>query len=311
VRAFIVAGLSLLIPLAASAEPVFLPGSRIGLTPPSDMAVSKRFTGFENPRRTASIALVEMPPEAYADVTAGFSKEALERQGITVMAREEIKVGGQAATLIAGELAGPVKLRKWVVAVADPGVTALVIAQSADGQLGYDDREMRDVLKSIALRGPRPLEEQVSALSFRLGDRAGFRPLRVLSGNALLLTDGPQDTVKEMEQPVVIIGTSASPVPPPGEARERVARAALVANQSLKEFEIERSQSFRQGGVDWHEIVARAKDAPSGRPVVVMQTIRFATGGYVRMVGVTRAEQRDVYLPRFRQVIDNLSMNES
>ncbi len=37
-----------------------------------------------------------------------------------------------------------------------------------------------------------------------------------------------------------------------------------------------------------------------------MQTIRFDRGQYVRMVGMARAQARDVMLPRFRAVIDNL-----
>ena len=57
------------------------------------------------------------------------------------------------------------------------------------------------------------------------------------------------------------------------------------------------------------EIVARAVEAESGQPIVVMQTIRFEPGRYVRMVGLTRAEQRDDNLRRFRAVIDGVEMS--
>jgi hypothetical protein len=107
----------------------------------------------------------------------------------------------------------------------------------------------------------------------------------------------------------MVVASSSAGSPPPGEARERLARAALGSNQTLKDFEIERAQSFRLGGVDWHEIVARAKDTASGKPVVVMQTIRFDNGGFVRMVGITRAETRDQVLPRFRALIDTLAVD--
>ena len=40
-----------------------------------------------------------------------------------------------------------------------------------------------------------------------------------------------------------------------------------------------------------------------------MQTIRFEPDRYVRMVGLTRVEQRDENLRRFRAVIDGVEMN--
>ena len=59
---------------AALAQPSYPPGSRVGLTPPDGMVVSKRFSGFENPAKASSITVVEMPAEAYAELAAGFTK---------------------------------------------------------------------------------------------------------------------------------------------------------------------------------------------------------------------------------------------
>ncbi len=99
-----------------------------------------------------------------------------------------------------------------------------------------------------------------------------------------------------------------APPPPAAEAREQLARAALASTQAVKDWAVERSQPFRQNGQDWHEIVARGTDVGSGRPIVVMQTIRFAQNRYVRMVGIAAAEQREAALPRFRKVIDSVQM---
>src|SRR5918997_6837342 len=167
---------------------------------------------------------------------------------------------------------------------------------------------MRDALKSVALREPVSLDEQISALSFRVGDRAGFRPVRVLAGNSLLFTDGPADTVKAVEQPIAILAASLNAPPPPGERRNQFAQLALKSNRVLKDIRVERSEGFRFRGQDWHEIVAKATHAESGQPIVVMQTIRFESDRYLRMVGMTREESRDQLLPRFRAVIDSVEM---
>jgi hypothetical protein len=309
-RGFVAATLGLILSLhaAVAAEPVFPPASRVGIVPPQDMVASKRFTGFENAERAAAISFVEMPAEAYAQLVTGLTKDALKRQGMDVISRENLKFGDKSGVLIAGAMTGPAKGRKWVLAVKGSDMTALLIAQVQGGRDGYSEDQMRSALKSVALRGPVSLEEQISALPFRIGDKAGFRPVRVLSGNSVLFTEGPLDTIKAVEQPIMILAISLQSPPPPGERREQFARAALNSNEVLKEIVFERSESFRFKGQEWHEIVAKAKDAASGEPIVVMQTIRFEPDRYVRMVGLTRTEKRDQILPRFRNVIDAVEM---
>ncbi|WP_457089440.1 hypothetical protein [Microvirga sp. P5_D2] len=301
-------GFTLSIQAAFAAEPVFPPASRIGIVPPKDMVVSKRFSGFENEERAAAITFAEMPAQAFDQLSSGLTKEALKRQGLDVKTHETLKLGSKSGILVGGTMTGPVTGRKWLLVVKDADVTGLVIAQVRGGQDGYSDAQIRDALKSVALRGTVSLEEQVSALPFRINDKAGFRPVRVLAGNSILYTDGPQDTIKAVEQPMVILAAALQPAPPPGEARNQFARAALNSNQILKDIRIERSEAFRLKGQDWHEIVARAKEAASGQDIVVMQSIQFDGSRYVRMVGMTRAEQREQNLRRFRAVADGLEI---
>lgn len=294
---------------AFAAEPVFPPASRIGIVPPEDMMVSKRFSGFESEEKAAAINFVEMPAAAYDQMVKGFTRDALQRQGLNETSRETLKLGDRTGVLIGGTMAGPVQGRKWVMAVKGEDLTALVIAQVRGGRDGYSEEQIREALRSIALRGPVSLDEQMSALPFRLGDKAGFRPVRVMAGNSVLFTDGPQDTVRAVEQPILIMAATINAPVPPAERRSQFARAALNSNQILKDIKIERSDSFRLKGQDWHEIVATAVEAESGQPIVVMQTIRFEPDRYVRMVGLTRTEDRDRNLPRFRTVIDGVELN--
>ena len=310
-KALATAALGLILSAQAvlAAEAVFPPASRIGIVPPADMMVSKRFSGFESEEKAAAINFVEMPAAAYAQLVNGLTKDALKRQGLSETSRETLKLGAKTGVLIGGTMAGPVQGRKWVMAVKDEDLTALVIAQVRGGQDGYSEAQMREALKSIALRGPVSIEEQLAALPFRLGDKAGFRPVRVMAGNSVMFTDGPQDTIKAVEQPMFILAATVNVPVPPQERRSQFAHAALNSNQILKDIKIERSESFRFKGQDWHEIVAKAVEAESGQPIVVMQTIRFEPDRYVRLVGLTRVEQRDQNLPRFRTVIDGVDLN--
>lgn len=289
---------------ACAAEPVFPPGSRLGLVPPHGMVLSKSFNGFENPPQASAITLVEMPPEAYREMSAGFTPESLKAQGIEVKGREEVKLGERNAVLVSGEQSVPgAKIRKWLVVAEDPGLTAFVVAQATLDPGGLSDEEMRASLTSLAIRPPLSIDEQIAALPFRMPELAGFRPVRAMGGSAVFLTDGPKDVVPAAEQPVVIIAQAAAGNPAPAQ-RDNFARTLLQGNAIFKDIWVERAQGFRQKGADWHEIVARANDTASGQPVVLTQTIRFGPGGYLRMLGVVRANARDEVMPRFRAIFD-------
>ncbi len=305
--AFIGLALAFATPLCA-AETIFPPGSRVGLAPLKDMDLSKRFTGFENPARGAAITFIEMPREAYQTLAHDLTAESLKSQGFALKTREMLTIGGDDAVLFSGEQDG-LPLRKWMLVAAGPSVTAFVVAQALrmDDANAYTDEEMREALTSVAFRAPLTIEDQMAALPFRLGALAGFRPVRTMAGNALLLTVGPQDTIAAAEQPMLIVAKSVDAGPGP-DKRDAFARSALASNDSVRDLVLERAQGFRQGGADWHEIVARGQHAASGQPVVVMQTIRFAPDSYVRTLGVTRAETRDALLPRFRAVADGLTI---
>jgi hypothetical protein len=301
--------LSCLLATVAAAEPVFPPGSRIGLAPLPEMEPSKRFTGFEDGKGLA-FTFVEMPPEAYRELATGFTAERLREQGITLQEREELKVGDRNAVLVTGEQkAGDAVVRRWFLAVEDPSMTAFVIAQGLPqgAARGRPEAEIRVALMTVAIRPPLAIEDQVAALPFRLTERAGFRPVRTMAGNALFLTDGPKDVVRNAEQPIAILAQSSAPAPS-GPQRDAFARAALNANSAFRDVLTERAQSFRQKGADWHEIVARATETASGEPVVITQTIRFAPTGYVRMLGVARADARDAALPRLRTLFDGVEV---
>lgn len=298
-----------LLPSAAT-ERVFPPGSRFGFEPPSDMVLSKRFSGFEREEGGATVSVVELPPNAFPELVAGFTDATLRSQGFAVSKKEPIKVGDNEGMLYIGEQPSETAtsgqaIHKWIVVVGTPTITGLIIAQATPE--AETDETMRKLVTDIEIRAPLSLTQQVDALPFRITDSAGFRPVRVLAGNSVLLTRGPKDQMQNLEQPILVIAQAIQP-PPSAEQRDAFARAALYANQTMKDFAIERAQSYRSNGVDWHEIVARATDMPTNKQVVVAQTIRFNPDGYLRAVGVVREDQREGVLAAFRQVVDSIQI---
>ena len=294
--------------VAFAADPVFPPGSRIGLVPPKAMKPTRGVSGFHDPVTGAAIMAIEMPAEAFPSIEASFGEEALKKQGFAAKSRDKLKVGKADATLVSGEQTENGRtVPKSMLLIGDPSLTALVIAQLPPGAAQPAQDDVKAALKTVALRPPLTVDQQVAALPFKVSDQAGFRPVRAMGGSAILMTDGPKDVVQEAEQPIMIVAQSFAPAPNTPEQRDVFARQALEASGMLKETVYERAQSFRLGGADWHEIVAKAKDGLSEQPVVVMQTIRFAPDGYLRMLGIARADKRDDVMPRFRRIVDGVA----
>ncbi len=156
---------------AWAADPVYPPGSRFGFEPAKEMVVSRRFTGFEREGGGATVSVVELPAQAYKDLTTNFTDENLKSQGLVVKTRETLKLAdGREGLLVTGEQpieqpAGAPALHKWVFLVSDPTVTGIVIGQTLP--TAETDEAMRAMLTSVRVRPALTLDQQVAALPFR------------------------------------------------------------------------------------------------------------------------------------------------
>src|SRR5262245_16566309 len=102
---------------ASAADPVFPLGSRMGFVPPPGFVASTRFPGFEHPDSRSSIVIATLPPQAYADLEASITTEALKKQGLTEDKRETLALanGSKAVLVMGSEQDNGQKLRKWML----------------------------------------------------------------------------------------------------------------------------------------------------------------------------------------------------
>lgn len=294
------AGLALAGP--GQAEPVYPAGSAVGLEPPSGMSPSTRFSGFEDRERGASIVVVEMPAEAYAEIEGRFTAEGLAPTGVAVGERRELAVPGGRAILVRGaQRAGGITFTKWIILAGAPNRTALVTAQVPEGvRIVYTDDAIEASLRTLAFRTPPGTDERLAALPFRIGDRAGFRVVQVLAGSAVALTEGPKEVDPDAAQPSVIVASGFDGAPPEAD-RAAFALRALRSLAQIRNLKVVGQRSIEADGAAWDEIEAEAANASNGAPLRVLQVIRFGPGGYVRTIGMVPAAQAAV-LERVRRV---------
>ncbi|MGU3538038.1 hypothetical protein [Methylobacterium sp. A54F] len=282
-------------PLAArAAEPVFPTNASVGLVPPTGMTPSQTFAGFEH-RSGASILIAEMPPEAYPQLVERFTPEALRATGFAAKgAGEPLPVaGGEGRILRGSQAANGQTYAKWVAIVRGAPGTGLVtvqVPQSADAQVPAPAVEA--ALRTIGFRAPASLSDQIAGLPYRVGDLGGLRPVRVFMGSSLLLTDGPKDVDPEGTQALAIVTPSMGQVSVPAGGEGALARKAFLGGlPQIKDVAVTGEDRSARDGATVVRLQGTAKDARSGRPLRVTQTMLFAQSGYLRLVGVAGPDQ--------------------
>ena len=300
------AGLAGLAPLAC-AEPVFPTGLRIGLEPAGELKLSTRFPGFEDIDRNVSVAILDLPINAYAELeAAAFNKVQTDLQDLK---RESFPFESGIGFLLTGiAQQNGVNLHRWSLLAQAVGgsvqnLTMLINVEVPDSAFAiYSDAVVRKMLASVTFR-QAPIQEQLSLLPFKLGGLAGFRVMQVLPAGGLILADGTADT--NAPQPFMIISVGRGG---PSEANDRGLFARdLLSTAPVRDLRMQSSEPMRINGLAGHEIRAQGK-APSGEPVSVVQWIRFGSGGFLRVIGVSPAEKWDQLFDRFRTVRDGVEM---
>lgn len=289
----------------ARGDIAFPPGSRIGMAPPPGMIASRIFQGYEDRDRRATILIVELPSQAFADIGKIMNADAIKSHGIATEKREEISIKNGKAVIIRGvqNIKGK-RVRKWLMIAGLSNVTALVTAEIPDeAKSAYPDDAIRNALTSVVSR-PAPIEEQLGLLPFKLTQLSGFRVVRVVT-NAVMLTDGPKDDADATEQSQFMVAI-ASGAPTQNEDRGVFARQLLAGFPIAKEMRVTFSEPIRISNQQGYEIRAEGKDAHSGGDLTMVQWLRFGGGGYLRVIGVSAKEKWAELFPRFREIRDGI-----
>ena len=146
----------------------------------------------------------------------------------------------------------------------------------------------------------------LAVLPYRLDDLGGFRLLRGTPEGTAVFTLGPNDTTLPVEQPYFMIAPRAIE-PPPAAERDLYARRALMAFLNRPDLRIVSSEAIRLGGVQAHEIVVESEDGRTKEPLLMVQWLRFGTGGMIQMFGMARKDRWPEVLPRMRALRDGFA----
>ena len=301
--------LALTLAPAFAADPTFPVNSRVGLVPPAGFMPSARLSGFENPQANAVILMSSMPGEAYPELEKSLTDEAMKQRGMQVALREPLALKGGKGLFIAGprEADGQKRYEAVVIATLD-GVAAFISVQMLEAShAAVTDAMLREAFKTIAVRKEIPDSEKLSILPYKLNNLAGFRVLRAAVDGSAILTEGPKDSVKNVEQPFLLVGVKIGEAPKP-EERDKFARDIFSGAPGIKDVKITRAEPLRIGQMAGHEIVAEAKDIESGTDVTTVQWLRFGQQGHLHMFAIVRRTAWNDIYPKLRTIRDNIEI---
>jgi len=299
---------------AGADDIVFPPGSRIGLVPPpgvtpvSAVRGNPNVHGFEDGPDATAISILELPAQVYGEFEKATSADALKKQGVTLEKREELTLKDGKGILLVGQqqAAANVSLRKWILVASMPDLTALLTVEiPAAAKSLYPDEAIHAALASVTVRKSVPVDEQLSLLPYRLGELAGFRVVRIVGGNLVLLTDGPEDSIEAVEQPHVLVTVGVGG-PEDATSRQNFARNLLAGVPSFKDVHLTSSEMLRLNGQQVHELMADGKDAKNGADLKIVQWLKFTGGAYMHIVASAPATGWLQAFPRFRAVRDGV-----
>jgi hypothetical protein len=291
----------------ALAQPVFPPGSPIGLVPPGDLTVSHAFSGFADPGRHVAIVLQALPEQAY---------QALEKSNFAGVAknlagqkREKFPIDNGSGTLITGhqEVKGT-DVHSWYLfanssdAKIGP-MAALIAVHVPQAALAvYSDKTIHAALKTVVFRKLSPAD-LVKLLPFKLKATAGFRVMKISAAGFVILIDGPDNDLSRHPYMIVSLGRGAPQRPAD---RARFAHD-LLASAPLLNLDITLMDSIRIAGGPGYETRATATDE-NGKPLKLVQWLRFGGAStFLRVVGVAAKDRWDEMFPRFRAVRDGIA----
>ena len=289
---------------AVAAELVFPPGLRIGLEPAGDLKLAHQFPGFEDPARNVTVTIFDLPSSAFHELeTAAFNNNQLAN-----VKRESFPFANGIGFLISGSSQqNGVTIYRWSLLSQAVGgtvqnLTALINVQVVESARStYSDEVVRKMLASVNFR-TAPIQEQLSLLPFKLGDLAGFRVMQVLPTGSVILAEDGSD--RSAAQPFMIVSIERGG---PAEAGDRATFSRdLLANAPVRDLTLQSAESMRINGMPGYEIRAQGKD-PTGAPVSVVQWLRFGTGSFLRVIGVSPTEKWNGTFERFRALRDGIA----
>ncbi|MEM1019430.1 MAG: hypothetical protein AAGJ09_02950 [Pseudomonadota bacterium] len=286
---------------------IFPQGSSFGVIPFDGSTPAADFSGFIDQETLRSVMITELPKAGAKELFVGMQQPAnLATQGITAETIETLEIAGMPALRIKGtqEAQGLPAFPKCILLVEGDASTGLISAQMPMDTNG----NACDLIQGVVQRAKQSLEEQVAGLPFRVQSIGNMRIADTLGGSALMLSKA---VAGSGNKPMMIISHSlgAQQSVPGAEQRMLISMQMLDGITNYYDYAIETSYEVNIDNAPGTAILATATEVDSERKVRLVQWVRFASDGNIRLLAESDRDAFRDHFADFQTVRDGLRAN--
>src|SRR4051812_29000058 len=180
IRLMFAVALSIAIGPAWSADPVFPPGIRIGITPLVGLSKAKTFVGFETEDQGVKVLVAELPADAYNEVMNAFKANPAGAGGVKPESIET--AAGLAYYTVENARDGAASVRRYSMILPGGSFSGYIAVQVPENASKiYTDDAVRQMFASAVIRKEVPVEEQLGQMPFKVGEMSDFKTVRTLA----------------------------------------------------------------------------------------------------------------------------------
>lgn len=282
----------------ANAQAVRVAGTRVSLVPPDGFSPAQQFPGFQHAGLEASIMVSEMPGSAF-EMQRGMTREALARQGMTLIGARVVSIDGREAALLhLGQKVGARQYLKWMLVAGDHNTTTLIVG-TFPANAGKSVSAAIETSVLTASWGVGGSVDPFDGLLFRVSPTEKLKLARRVS-NMLMLTESGTTGSVGPDEALYVVGNSVGDAGISNLQAFAEARARQTAQ--LKDIRNVAGGVTKVDGLEAYELVADARDASTGTAMKLYQVIMPDVGGYFIVQGQISARRAGELLPEFRRV---------
>ncbi len=269
------------LPKEKSEDHIQIKGTNIFIVPPTSFESSSNFKGFQNLNDQTSMIMVIEIPGPYSEVTKGFNSEMMQKQGMELKTKKEIKVSEFDGLLIElDQSANGIIFSKQIIIYGNEKSSTLIngVYPKDSLQLGRKIKEsILTTFVDVKIKSnPR------DTLKYSLNENVGSLKFKAVIGNGMLFNRDLKIPTESIDKATLLTDKSFAKVEIKNEKLFCISRLkkypndySIILSKGINEIEIDNLKGF--------ELFAKNNDKENEE---MYQVILFdKNGGYYLFVG--------------------------
>ncbi len=283
------AGFGQELPKEKSENHIQIQGTNIFMVPPTSFESSNNFKGFQNPNDQTSMIMAMEIPGPYSEVSKGFNSELMQKQGMELKTKKEIKVAEFDGLLLElDQSANAMVFSKQIIIYGNEKSSTLINGVYLKDSLRLGKKIKESILSTFV--DSKTESNPRNALNYSLNENVGSLKFKAVMGNGMLLNRDLKTPTESEDKATLLTDKSFANVEIKNEKLFCISRLkkypddySLIPSKGIKEIEIDNLKGF--------ELFAKNYDKDNEE---MYQVILFdENGGYYLFIGtyVTGSEK--------------------